>query len=250
MWRTGDLRDAPRGAESTSPQSASHADTVLSARSRIRIVVADDHPIFRDGVCRLLAAEEDFAVVAQAEDGQQVPDVLRQHEPDILLLDLNMPGLDGLATLERLAAEKSKTRIIVLTASDEGNEFLQSLKRGASGIVLKQAATESLIEAIRTVHAGGSWLDPHATVAVINRRPPPVQPASRRNQVLSPREQEVVTLVSQGFRNADIAKELLINEQTVKNYLRNIFEKLGVTDRLELALYAAHKQLHPEASLG
>ena len=125
----------------------------LGTPSKIRIVVADDHPIFRDGLCRLLALEEDFEVVAQAEDGRQVLDVLQQHEPDILLLDLKMPGLDGLATLQRLQIAKNKTRVIVLTASDDKNEFVQAMKLGTSGIVLKQTATELLIKSIRKVHA-------------------------------------------------------------------------------------------------
>ena len=138
-------------------------------KSKIRIVVADDHPIFRDGLCRLLALEEDFEVVAQAQDGRQVLDVLQQHEPDILLLDLKMPGLDGLATLQRLQIAKNKTRVIVLTASDDKNEFVQAMKLGTSGIVLKQTATELLIKSIRKVHAGEIWLDSHTTAAVIRQ---------------------------------------------------------------------------------
>src|SRR3954468_24203270 len=140
--------------------------TEVPAKSKIRIVVADDHPIFRDGLCKLLALEEDFEVVAQASDGREVLDVLQQHEPDILLLDLKMPGLDGLATLQRLQIAKNKTRVIVLTASDDKNEFVQAMKLGTSGIVLKQTATELLIKSIRKVHAGEIWLDSHTTAAV------------------------------------------------------------------------------------
>src|SRR6266545_1980297 len=140
-----------------------------SARPKIRIVVADDHPIFRDGLCRLLALEEDFEVVAQAQDGRQVLDVLQQHEPDILLLDLKMPGLDGLATLQRLQIAKNKTRVIVLTASDDKNEFVQAMKLGTSGIVLKQTATDLLIKSIRKVYAGEIWLDSLTTAAVMKQ---------------------------------------------------------------------------------
>src|SRR5437763_10033783 len=136
---------------------------------KIRIVVADDHPIFRDGLCRLLGLEEDFEVVAQAQDGRQVLEILQQLEPDILLLDLKMPGLDGLATLQRLQAARNKTRVIVLTASDDKNEFVQAMKLGTSGIVLKQTATELLIKSIRKVHAGEIWLDSHTTAAVIRQ---------------------------------------------------------------------------------
>src|SRR6516165_7308223 len=138
-------------------------------KSKIRIVVADDHPIFRDGLFKLLALEEDFEVVAQASDGRQVLEVLQQLEPDILLLDLKMPGMDGLATLQRLQATKNKTRVIVLTASDDKNEFVQAMKLGTSGIVLKQTATDLLIKSIRKVHDGEIWLDSHTTAEVIRR---------------------------------------------------------------------------------
>src|SRR5215472_6391472 len=221
------------------------------ARPKIRIVVADDHPIFRDGLCRLLALEEDFEVVAQAQDGRQVLDVLQQHEPDILLLDLKMPGLDGLATLQRLQQSKNKTRVIVLTASDDKNEFVQAMKLGTSGIVLKQTATELLIKSIRKVNAGEIWLDSHTTAEVIRRfvsadeqltGPPPQAPSSaapreRERSPLSQREREIVALVAQGFKNKEMAEKMFISEQTVKNHLHNIFDKLGVSDRLELALY-------------
>ncbi len=227
------------------------------SKSKIRIVVADDHPIFRDGLCRLLALEEDFEVVAQAQDGRQVLDVLQQHEPDILLLDLKMPGLDGLATLQRLQIAKNKTRVIVLTASDDKNEFVQAMKLGTSGIVLKQTATELLIKSIRKVHAGEIWLDSHTTAAVIRQfvandeaQPampslPPAPPTRERERSpLSQREREIVALVAQGFKNKEMAEKMFISEQTVKNHLHNIFDKLGVSDRLELALYAIHNNLH------
>ena len=227
----------------------------MTSGAKIRIVVADDHPIFRDGVCKLLALEEDFEVVAQAQDGRQVLDVLQQLTPDILLLDLKMPGLDGLATLQRLQAVKNKTRVIVLTASDDKNEFVQAMRFGTSGIVLKQTATELLIKSIRRVHAGEIWLDSHTTAAVIRQfvaadePPPPSLPVAsagreRERSPLSQREREIVALVAQGFKNKEMAEKMFISEQTVKNHLHNIFDKLGVSDRLELALYAIHNNLH------
>jgi len=192
--------------------SGSSPGTGIPMTSKIRIVVADDHPIFRDGLCKLLALEEDFQVVAQASDGRQVLDVLQQFEPDILLLDLKMPGLDGLATLQRLQAAKNKTRVIVLTASDDKNEFVQAMKLGTSGIVLKQTATELLIKSIRKVHAGEIWLDSHTTAAVIRQfvaaedTPPPPQALPGRERERSPlsqREREIVALVAQGFKNKE-----------------------------------------------
>ena len=232
------------------------AGSGIGITPKIRIVVADDHPIFRDGLCKLLALEDDVEVVAQAQDGRQVLEVLHQLEPDILLLDLKMPGLDGLQTLQRLQVAKGKTRVIVLTASDDKNEFVQAMKLGTSGIVLKQTATDQLIKSIRKVHAGEIWLDSHTTAAVIRQfvanedAAPPPQPLSgappreRERSPLSQREREIVALVAQGFKNKEMAEKMFISEQTVKNHLHNIFDKLGVSDRLELALYAIHNNLH------
>jgi two-component system, NarL family, nitrate/nitrite response regulator NarL len=242
-------------SENNTAVNGPSAGSGLPVKSKIRIVVADDHPIFRDGLCKLLALEEDFEVVAQAQDGRQVLDVLQQFEPDILLLDLKMPGLDGLATLQRLQIAKNKTRVIVLTASDDKNEFVQAMKLGTSGIVLKQTATELLIKSIRKVHAGEIWLDSHTTAAVIRQfvanddAPAPMQqqqtaPRDRERSPLSQREREIVALVAQGFKNKEMAEKMFISEQTVKNHLHNIFDKLGVSDRLELALYAIHNNLH------
>ncbi len=214
---------------------------------RIRIAIADDHPIFRDGLRKLLALEEDFEVVAEARDGKEVLDILQKDEPDVLLLDLKMPGLDGLATLQRLQAQKTKTRVIVLTASEDESEYVQAMKFGTSGIVLKQTATELLIKSIRKVHAGEIWLDSRTTAAVMKQFASPADAAAkdRERSPLSQREREIVVLVAQGFKNKEIAERMFISEQTVKNHLHNIFDKLGVSDRLELALYAIHKNIRP-----
>src|ERR1043165_147153 len=193
--------------DNNAPMNGPYYGGAVSAKPKIRIVVADDHPIFRDGLCKLLALEEDFEVIAQASDGRQVLEILQQCEPDILLLDLKMPGLDGLATLQRLQAARNKTRVIVLTASDDKNEFVQAMKLGTSGNVLKQTATELLIKSIRKVHAGEIWLDSHTTAAVIRQfvaneepaapPPAPVQsapPRDRERSPLSQREREIVAL--------------------------------------------------------
>ncbi|MEX2263113.1 MAG: response regulator transcription factor [Bryobacteraceae bacterium] len=217
----------------------------------IRIMIADDHPIFRDGLKKLLSLEEDFRVVAEASDGREILEVLDKHDPDVLLLDLKMPGADGLTTLQKLQAGQRRTKVIVLTASEDKNEYIQAMKFGTSGIVLKQTATELLIKSIRKVHAGEIWLDSHTTAAVMRQfaAPGPSVPApsatrDRERSPLSQREREIVALVAQGFKNKEMAEKMFISEQTVKNHLHNIFDKLGVSDRLELALYAIHKNLH------
>ena len=234
--------------------SESCPNSRVPTKAKIRIAIADDFPIFRDGLCRLLSLEEDFDVVAQVEDGLHVSEVLQQYDPDILLLDLNMPGLSGLATLQRLQAASSRTRVILLTASDNQHELVQALKLGSWGIVQKQTAAELLVDSIRRVHAGKIWLDSHTT-AVIHRfvaneeAPPPPQmpspaiPRKRERSPLSQREGEIVTLVAQGFKNKEMAEKMFISEQTVKNHLRNIFDKLDVSDRLELALHFIARRL-------
>ena len=238
----------------TIPESEPFADGEPKAGELIRIVIADDHPIFRDGLRKLLSLEEDFRVVAEARDGKEVLEVLDEHQPDILLLDLKMPGLDGLTALQKLQNSRTKTKVIVLTASEDKNQFVQAMKFGTSGIVLKQTATELLIKSIRKVHAGEIWLDSHTTAAVIRQfvandeipqpAPPVAAPRDRERSPLSQREREIVALVAQGFKNKEMAEKMFISEQTVKNHLHNIFDKLGVSDRLELALYAIHNNLH------
>src|SRR5258708_15573921 len=217
------------------------ADASVPTTDEMRMAVADDRPIFRDGLCRLLSLEEDFVVVAQVNDGLQVFDVLRQYEPDILLLDLNMSGLSGLATLQRVQAANIKTRVILLTASDNQNEFVDALKLGSCGIVQKQTATELLVDSIRRVHAGELWMDSRTTAAVIQRfvspgdLPGPASSAAHRDQnrsLFSPREREIVNPTAHSFKNSHAPAQLALSEQTVNNHLHNIFEKLDVPDRL------------------
>jgi DNA-binding NarL/FixJ family response regulator len=217
----------------------------------VRIVIADDHPIVRDGLKKLLQLEEDFEVVGEAADGREVLDKVQELDPDVLLLDLRMPNLDGLAALQALQQSNKRTRVIVLTASEDKNEFVQAMKLGCSGIVLKQTAPDLIVKSIRKVHSGEIWLDSHTTAAVMRQFSTGLEGAGgpgggkgRERSPLSAREREIVALVAQGYKNKEMAERMFISEQTVKNHLHNIFDKLGVSDRLELALYAIHKGLH------
>jgi DNA-binding NarL/FixJ family response regulator len=220
-------------------------------KNTIRLVIADDHPIVRDGLKKLLLLEDDFEVVGEASDGREVLDKVRELDPDVLLLDLRMPNLDGLAVLQALSQLSKHTRVIVLTASEDKNEFVQAMKLGCSGIVLKQTAPDLIVKSIRKVHSGEIWLDSHTTAAVMRQFStgmdgglPGHEAKGRERSPLSAREREIVALVAQGYKNKEMAEKMFISEQTVKNHLHNIFDKLGVSDRLELALYAIHKGLH------
>jgi DNA-binding NarL/FixJ family response regulator len=219
----------------------------------VRILIADDHPIVRDGLKKLLLLEDDFDVVGEAGDGREVLEKVRELDPDVLLLDLRMPNLDGLAALQALQQVNQRTRVIILTASEDKNEFVQAMKLGCSGIVLKQTAPDLIVKSIRKVHSGEIWLDSHTTAAVMRQFSTALEggnPAGsgaskgRERSPLSAREREIVALVAQGYKNKEMAEKMFISEQTVKNHLHNIFDKLGVSDRLELALYAIHKGLH------
>jgi DNA-binding NarL/FixJ family response regulator len=211
---------------------------------KIRILIADDHPIFRDGLRKLLSLEEDFQVIGEAEDGKEAVDMVQKLSPDILLLDLKMPNLSGIGALEALGDKFKSTRVIVLTASEDEAAVVQAMRMGTAGIVLKQTATDLLIKSIRKVYDGEIWLDSRMTTAVMKEFSQPAPVREPIKTVLSTREREVVALVCQGFRNKEIAEKMFISEQTVKNHLHNIFDKLGVSDRLELALFAIHKKLN------
>lgn len=216
-----------------------------TSKSRIRVLVVDDHTIFRQGLCKLLEAEDDIAVVGQARTGGECLGLLGKLKPDVVLLDLKMPDQDGLGVLTALGAQGADVRAIVLTASEDERDYVDAVRRGARGIVLKQAAAERLLEGIRKVYRGEVWIDQRVAADVMKAitRPAAAPAARGEKPLLTAREQEIVALVTQGFRNKEIADKLFISEQTVKNHLHNIFDKLGVSDRLELALYALHHKL-------
>ena len=227
-----------------------HPNAPESKKNMIRILIADDHPIVRDGLRKLLALEDDLEVVGEANDGCEVLDKVQELDPDVLLLDLRMPNLDGLSALQTLQQTNKRTKVIILTASEDKNEFVQAMKLGCSGIVLKQTAPELIVKSIRKVYGGEIWLDSHTTAAVMRQFAAPGELGgtgsgkTRERSPLSQREREIVQLVAQGYKNKEMAEKMFISEQTVKNHLHNIFDKLGVSDRLELALYAIHKGLH------
>ena len=232
---------------SSNPVPEIKAANSATGKKQIRVLIADDHPIVRAGLRHVLEAEEDLQVVGEARDGREVLERVEELEPDVLVLDLRMPGMDGLATLEGLKQTARKTRVLVLTGSDDRNEYIQAMKLGCSGIVLKSTGSDLIIKSIRKVHQGEIWLDSSTTAAVMRQfAVPEANPGrdGRERAPLSQREREIIALVAQGHKNKEMAEKLFISEQTVKNHLHNIFDKLGVSDRLELALYAVHKGLH------
>ena len=200
--------------------------------------------IFRDGLRKLLESEDDIKIVGEASNGNECIHMLTKLKPDILLLDLRMPGKDGLAVLEETNLDSLATRIIVLTAAEDERDAVRAMRLGARGIVLKQSASDLLVKSIHRVHSGEICLDNRIMAEVMKAFAQSSDGGPRRDKaLLSDREKEIVQLVAQGCRNKEIGEKLLISEQTVKNHLHNIFDKLGVSDRLELALYAIHHRM-------
>ncbi|MGH9573615.1 MAG: response regulator [Candidatus Acidiferrales bacterium] len=221
---------------------------MTKTKQAIRILVADDHAIFRDGLRKLLEGAEDVQIIGEAANGVECTKMLAKLKPDILLLDLRMPEKDGLGVLEEVNFDTTGTRVIVLTAAEDDRDVVRAMRLGARGVVLKQSASDLLLKSIRKVADGEIWLDNRMTAEVIDAFKKSSEAGSRREKpLLSDREKEIVQLVAQGFRNREIGEKLFISEQTVKNHLHNIFDKLGVSDRLELALYAIHHRLIDQA---
>ena len=209
----------------------------------VRVLIADDHPILREGLRRLLEDEGGFQVVGQAADGAEAVRLARELQPDVLLLDLAMPRVSGLEALRELASSPSGPKVLVLTVAIDDAKVVQALELGARGVVLKEAATELLFKAIRTVVAGQYWVG-RDTVSDIVRHLRERAAAAARHRLspaerLTPREKEIVAAVAAGESNRDVAKRLALAEGTVKHHISNIFDKLGVSNRAELAAYAA-----------
>jgi two-component system nitrate/nitrite response regulator NarL len=212
----------------------------------IRIVVADDHPVVRSGVKGMLENENGFEVVGEAEDGDTAITQTIELEPDILLLDLAMPRLPGLEALRAIMSKSPRVKIIMLTSTISSQQVIEALQIGARGIVLKDAAAGDLSSALRAVLSGDYWIGGARVANLMSKLNELMKQAAavpeRKTYGLTPRELEVVTCIVEGCSNKDVAKQFSISEETVKRHLSNIFDKTGVSTRLELALFAiAHK---------
>ena len=209
----------------------------------IRLILADDHPIVLDGLEQLFRVEPDFQIVARCRDGDETLREVRACRPDVLVLDIRMPRRDGLEVLRTVRLEELPTRVVLLTAAVEEEQLVEALRLGVGGVVLKEMAPHLLIEAVREVHAGGSWLDKGSVSRIVAKLLHKDEERKEAAQLLTPRELEIVRMVARGLRNRAIAEQLLISEGTVKIHLHNIYQKLNVDGRLELAVYAQAKGL-------
>ncbi len=214
----------------------------------IRVLIADDQALFRRGLYVVLGTEENIEVVAEAEDGEQAIAKAEEMAPDVVLMDVRMPRVNGIEAASRIRETLPSTKILMLTVSDEEDDLYEAIKAGANGYLLKEISVEEVASAIRAVVQGQSLISPSMASKLLNEfNSLARQAADRREQlpapVLTARELEVLKLVARGMSNRDVADQLYISENTVKNHVRNILEKLHLHSRMEAVMYAVRKRL-------
>ncbi|HUE59301.1 MAG TPA: response regulator transcription factor [Acidimicrobiales bacterium] len=214
----------------------------------IRVLIADDQALFRRGLYVVLGTEENIEVVAEAEDGEQAITKAEEMAPDVVLMDVRMPRVNGIEAASRIRETLPSTKILMLTVSDEEDDLYEAIKAGANGYLLKEISVEEVASAIRAVVQGQSLISPSMASKLLNEfNSLARQAADRREQlpapVLTARELEVLKLVARGMSNRDVADQLYISENTVKNHVRNILEKLHLHSRMEAVMYAVRKRL-------
>lgn len=207
----------------------------------IRLVLVDDHPIILAGLEMLFGMEKDFQVLARCVNGEEALQAVRQHRPDILILDIQMPGKDGLAVLREMREDNLPTRVVLLTVAMDEDETLEAIRLGVRGVVLKEMAPQMLVQCVRKVHAGDQWLERRSFGRALEKLLRREAGGREVAGVLTPREIEIVRMVAAGLRNREIADHLFISEGTVKMHLHHIYEKLRLNGRVELTAYAQEK---------
>jgi len=209
----------------------------------IGLVLADDHPLILDALENLFRAEPDFRVLARCRDGQETLAAVRAFAPDVLILDIRMPGMDGMAVLREMKKEGLVTQVVLLTAALDEDQLLEAVRLGVRGVILKEMAPTLLLECVRKVRAGEQWVEKHSFSRALEKLLRREAAAREFSGVLTAREAQLVVMVAGGARNKEIADTLCISEGTVKVHLHHIYEKLKVRTRLELTLYARDKGL-------
>jgi DNA-binding NarL/FixJ family response regulator len=206
----------------------------MNTERRFSVMVVEDHPIMRMGIASIVAAQPDMTVCCQADSGEAAVEGFRHHHPDITLMDLRLPGISGVEALRIIRSEDRHARCVILTTYEGDEDIYQALDAGAAGYVIKAMSYETLVDALRRVHAGGRYLPPPVARSLANRTP---------NSDLSPREREVLALMARGKSNRGIADALKISEATVKCHVSVILQRLNVEDRTQAVLVALQRGL-------
>lgn len=209
----------------------------------IRLILADDHPIILDGLAHLFTTSGDFEVVTRCSDGEEALSSVRRARPDVLVLDVRMPRRNGMDVLREIHRERLPTRVVLLTAAMTDEEVLEAVRLGVGGIVLKETAPRQLIQAVRTVAEGGEYVDETSIRRALDKMLRREAGSAEATRVLTPREIEIVKMVGIGLRNKQIAERLGISEATVKIHIHSIYQKLGISGRVELSIYARDRSL-------
>ncbi len=207
-------------------------------QTKIRVVIVDDHELIRQGLKKILEIEKDILVAGVAEDGESGILMAQELEPDVMLLDINMKGLNGIKTLKRIKDMKLPVKVIMLTIHNDREYLLETVKLGAAGYVLKDTGTDGLVAAIRTVNEGSSYIHPSLTDETREELVHKAVVSDPEKDKLTRREIEVIALIADGLNNKEIAERLFISEKTVKNHVSNLFKKISVTDRTQAAIFA------------
>ncbi|MGH3440972.1 MAG: response regulator [Nitriliruptorales bacterium] len=219
----------------------------MAGEDPIRIVIADDHELFRRGLRMVLEDEEDIDVVGEAGDGEEAVTLVVDEVPDVVVMDVRMPTVSGIEAARRIKDDLPATKILMLTISDEEDDLYEAIKAGANGYLLKEISIDEIGNAVRSVQAGQSLISPSMASKLLNEFAAMVKKEEEKEEVpqprLTPREMEVLEHVAQGMNNREIAKALFISENTVKNHVRNILEKLHLHSRMEAVVYAVREKL-------
>jgi DNA-binding NarL/FixJ family response regulator len=208
---------------------------------RVRVVIVDDDDLMRAGLRAVLSSDESIDVVGEAADGREATPVVRSTRPDVVLMDIRMPDVDGITATREVLSAAPEARVVILTTFEQDDYVFGALREGASGFLLKRTSPEDLVAAIHTVAGGDSLLSPSVTRTVIDRmarQPPPDATAHRRLDQLTPREREVLGLIARGLSNSEIAAALVVEESTVKTHVKRILAKLRLRDRVQAVIFA------------